>query len=146
MDSEPKDAAIQNATSYLLGIYDICLNEKGQLCEYWLINSESEAKGIIRYAYIEIFSSFVKSPGWFNGATYVDTLSKEATGKFTEIIHEKYKKSVGEYFGKPFLPFLQMSLSLTGIKIYLRQTAASMPLPLGHLPLLKPFSILMVIV
>lgn len=100
MTSEPRETAVQNGTTYLVGIYDIYLNEKGELTKYKLIGSETEAKGIVRYAYVQVYSSFTKSPGWYNGYTYVDTLSKQAIEKFVEITHERYKAATEEYFGE----------------------------------------------
>ncbi|MBR2020947.1 MAG: hypothetical protein IJ939_00790, partial [Clostridia bacterium] len=95
-----KEEAIESGKTYLAGMYDITLNENGELKEYKKIESEDEAKGFVRYAYVEVFSSFNKSPGWYNGGTYVDTLNPEAMRKFVEITHEKYKEAVGEDFGK----------------------------------------------
>jgi hypothetical protein len=37
---------------------------------------------------------------FYNGYTYVDTMNREATQYFIELTHEKYKKSVGQHFGK----------------------------------------------
>jgi hypothetical protein len=37
---------------------------------------------------------------WFNGETYLDTLSEEAVGKFVETTHEHYRREIGEQFGK----------------------------------------------
>lgn len=95
-----KNEAIEKGKTYLAGMYDITLNERGELKEYKKIENEDEAKGFVRYAYVEVFSSFNKSPGWYNGGTYVDTLSPEAMQKFVEITHEKYKEAVGDEFGK----------------------------------------------
>ena len=36
---------------------------------------------------------------WYNGGTYLDTISKEAVGKFIEVTHEKYKSEISEHFG-----------------------------------------------
>lgn len=36
---------------------------------------------------------------WFNGETYVDTLSKDAMAHFIELTHEKYKAKIGDKFG-----------------------------------------------
>lgn len=36
---------------------------------------------------------------FYNGNTYVDTMNREATEKFIELTHEKYKKACGKYFG-----------------------------------------------
>ena len=95
-----KEEAIKNGETYFLGMYDIVLNQNGELEKYSLTDDENKACGIIRYAYIEVYSSFNKSPGWYNGGTYVDTLSKKAMEKFVEITHERYKEAVGAEFGK----------------------------------------------
>ncbi len=36
---------------------------------------------------------------WYNGATYLDTMSAEAVAKFIEVTHEAYRREVGEHFG-----------------------------------------------
>lgn len=36
---------------------------------------------------------------WFNGQTYVDTLSSKAVRRFIDTTHEKYKECVGDSFG-----------------------------------------------
>jgi hypothetical protein len=41
-----------------------------------------------------------KKSSWFNGQTYLDTLSYEAVQKFIEITHEQYHKRLGSHFGK----------------------------------------------
>ncbi len=41
--------------------------------------------------------------GFFNGATDVDRLNREATDEFIRITHEKYKSAVGDLFGKEIL-------------------------------------------
>jgi len=37
---------------------------------------------------------------WFNGASYVDLMNPDSVKYFIKCTHEKYKKAVGEYFGK----------------------------------------------
>jgi hypothetical protein len=37
---------------------------------------------------------------FYNGATYLNTLDRDATQKFIEITHEAYKKANGKHFGK----------------------------------------------
>ena len=46
--------------------------------------------------------SIENSPGtsWFNGYTYLDTLSEEAVAAFIQSTHERYREEVGEHFGK----------------------------------------------
>ena len=41
--------------------------------------------------------------GFYNGYTYVDTLNGEATAKFIELTHEKYRKWFGQRFGKDLI-------------------------------------------
>ena len=40
------------------------------------------------------------SSPWYNGYTYLDTLSAEAVGRFIGVTHEAYRKRVGKHFGK----------------------------------------------
>lgn len=50
----------------------------------------------------QLWLAYVETNGgspWFNGETYVDTLSKEAIGHFIDITHEVYKENVGDKFG-----------------------------------------------
>lgn len=95
---QAKDTAVEQGTTYLLGIYDVILDSRGELAEYHRIENEKDAKGNVWYAYVEVHSSFLKSPGWYNGGTYVDTLNKAALESFVQITHEKYKAAVGEEF------------------------------------------------
>ncbi len=37
---------------------------------------------------------------WYNGFTYLDTLSHEAVGEFIRITHEAYRKHCGRHFGR----------------------------------------------
>lgn len=48
------------------------------------------------YAYLETAEP---SP-WWNNQTYVDTLNPEATARFIEVTHERYREAVGEEFGR----------------------------------------------
>ena len=95
---EPKDITIKNGTTYLLGVYDVVLNKCGELTDFCILKDGDTPKGTVWYAYIEI-NVMGKSPGWFNGETYVDTLNKSAIEKFIEITYEGYKSAVGEDFG-----------------------------------------------
>ncbi len=36
---------------------------------------------------------------WYNGATYLDTMSHEAVRRFIEVTHDAYRERVGEHFG-----------------------------------------------
>lgn len=94
-----KEEAIKCGGIYMIGSYDIVLNDKGELTEYCLHEDRQAAKGTVWYAYCEVFSSFMKTPGWYNGGTYVDTMCKAAMERFVEITHDRYKESVGDLFG-----------------------------------------------
>ncbi len=78
----------------LLAVYDITLTE-GYLTAYRRL-SEGETGDNLWYVYKEIGGSHP----WFGKQAYVDTLNEEATRRFLETTHEKYKEAVGEEFGK----------------------------------------------
>lgn len=96
----PKSEALQKGAPYLLAVFDVTLTDSGELAEYRTVKADVKPKGTLWYACVDVFSSFLKSPGWYNGQTYVDTLNKEAIEKFVEITHERYKEAVGEDFGE----------------------------------------------
>lgn len=93
-DIVPKDKAVEEGKRYFIGAYDIVLDNNGCLVSYDMTGGE--AKGTKWYAYVET----EQPSGWYNGQTYVDTLSKEAMDEFIKITYEGYKKAVGEDFGK----------------------------------------------
>ena len=43
---------------------------------------------------------YAEPNSFYNGATYLNTLDRDATQKFIEITHEAYKKANGDHFGK----------------------------------------------
>ncbi|MHC4591498.1 MAG: glycosyl hydrolase [Planctomycetota bacterium] len=46
------------------------------------------------------FSVVADEPSpWFNGETYLDTMSHEAVRRFIKVTHEAYRERVGEHFG-----------------------------------------------
>ncbi len=50
---------------------------------------------------ILVFSVELQKPReWYNGYTYLDTMSHEAVREFIKVTHEQYKKYCGKYFGK----------------------------------------------
>jgi hypothetical protein len=79
---------------YLLASYDIELDENGCLKSSRMLK-EGESGTNVWYAYVET------NPGspWFNGQTYIDTLSVPAMSKFIESTHEVYKNKIGDKFG-----------------------------------------------
>ena len=91
----PKEA-FEQGKPYYLATFDLCFDKDGYLVSYKKIGRKSRAKGIKRH----VFCRCEPCTDWFNGYTYVDTLSKPATEKFIEITHETYKRCVGDEFDK----------------------------------------------
>jgi hypothetical protein len=48
---------------------------------------------------VYVYSKCAKCSGWYNGQTYVDTLSKEAMRRFIDVTYVPYKEKVGIDFG-----------------------------------------------
>ena len=88
--------SIRQDNGQLLAVYDIILNDDGTLKSYEQIDENAEAKGTKWYAYMECATA----DPWFNNNAYVDTLEPAAIEKFIKTTHEKYKKAVGNHFGK----------------------------------------------
>ncbi len=81
--------------SYLIGIYDIVLDENGYLVSYRKVDSVEDVQGEVWFGYLRVATE----DSWFNNQTYVDTLDKASIERFCEVTHERYKEVVGEYFG-----------------------------------------------
>ncbi|MBQ7177212.1 MAG: hypothetical protein IJS08_07330 [Victivallales bacterium] len=56
-----------------------------------------EPKGKCR---IRFFWRCATKSSWFNGQTYLDTMSKEGVQKFVDVTHEAYLREIGDDFGK----------------------------------------------
>jgi hypothetical protein len=81
----------------LLAAYIIELDENGCLKSSRMLRESeiSTTEGNLWFAFVE-----TDGPNtWYNGETYVDTLSKEAMAHFIELTHEKYKAKIGDKFG-----------------------------------------------
>lgn len=102
-----KETAYLKAETYLLGAYAVTLAEDGTMSAYEKVDttgltleavkaSIQEKGAMARFAYCCAKPALT----WYNGSSYVDTLSKEAIDKFIEATHEKYKESVGDEFDK----------------------------------------------
>ncbi len=92
----PSDIADNEGKTYLLAVYDIILNNKGELQSYSIIDEKACAKGTKWYAFMK---TMPESP-YYNNQTYADTLSKEAIDRFIDVTYNAYKAAVGEEFGK----------------------------------------------
>ncbi len=95
VEAEASAAVKKQGKGTLLAKYDIKLDSDGYLESYLKIPETEQGKNDVWYAYLETAAN---SP-WFNFESYVDTLSKEAMDEFVRITHERYKETVGEYFG-----------------------------------------------
>ena len=95
-DELPPKEALEQGKPYYIATFDIVLDKNGYLESYIKISRRGRAKGIKRH----FFCRCEPCTDWFNGYTYVDTLSKEATRKFLEVTHEVYKNWVGDEFDK----------------------------------------------
>ncbi|MBR5528079.1 MAG: hypothetical protein IKV97_03680 [Clostridia bacterium] len=81
----------------LLACYDVELDENGFLAAYRRVTEdEKNICGTLWRAYMAI----PRSDSWFNGQSYVDTMSREAIKKFIDITYTAYEKTVGNEFGK----------------------------------------------
>jgi len=82
----------------LLARYAIALDGDGCLQNYMRLEEGDEPPSgtQLRYAYLEI-----QNPSdWYNGQSYVDTLSPRAIQEFVQITHERYARALGRQFGK----------------------------------------------
>ena len=85
----------RNGDGYLITCYDVVLDENGYLKTYRQIGENDEAQGTKWYAYLKVHAP---SP-WYNNQTYLDTLNPKAVKRFVEVTHDRYKETIGEYFG-----------------------------------------------
>ena len=92
----PKAEALEAGEPYLLGCYDVILDQEGYLTQYARIGKAEAAAGTKWYAYV----INERESTWFNGQTYIDALDSEAVHSFIDITHERYRQTIGERFGK----------------------------------------------
>ena len=81
---------------YLVATFDVSIAQNGEMVGYKKIEKNTPSKNK-KYFYLE-----QKQGGEprFNYQAYVDTLSKDAIDEFISTTHEKFKKCVGDKFGK----------------------------------------------
>lgn len=81
---------------YCISAYDIVFDQSDRIHGYKTIDTRDFAEGEKWYAYV------LNKPccGYHNGYTYTDTFNPAAVDTFIETTHEKYKREVGELFGK----------------------------------------------
>ena len=85
----------ETGKSYLLGCYDVTLNDDGTIQSYKKIEVDAPACGKKWFAYV----CTPRPSGWYNNQTYIDTLDKESMAEFIRVTYEAYKDAVGEDFG-----------------------------------------------
>lgn len=81
---------------FLLGRYDVCLDNSGFLDSYKLLHDGENAEFEEWFAYMET----ARDNPWYNNQAYMDTLQRGATENFLAITHEAYAQKVGDKFGK----------------------------------------------
>ena len=87
--------SIRQDNGDLLAVYDVILNDKGELVSAKRIGEDDQAQGVKWYAYME----HATADPWFNDCAYVDTLRPEAIDEFIKVTHDEYKRGVGKDFG-----------------------------------------------
>ncbi|MBE6608028.1 MAG: hypothetical protein E7633_05700 [Ruminococcaceae bacterium] len=92
----PISEAVKQGVPYFIAAYDIVLDENGYLASYKKVRRNAKAVGTKWF----VFCVTNNPSDWFNGYTYLDTLSKKAVKKFVELTHETYKAKVGDEFDK----------------------------------------------
>ncbi len=83
-----------------LGLFAVETEGRG-VKSYRKISSPKEAEEgekVLCFRYI-----YMSGDSFYNGYTYADTMNRKATERFIELTHEKYKKSLGDKFGKEII-------------------------------------------
>jgi hypothetical protein len=77
-----------------------CRLEGLSVYEYERINRDTPVEGMENKQILAFSLMEMSKKSIYNGYTYVDTLNKQATEKFIELTHEKYKQNCGDRLGK----------------------------------------------
>ena len=77
----------------------LCLIEEGEIEKFTVLKQYKEVSHEGKDYIIALCSAKDGNPN-FEGKCYVDLLDRETTDVFIQQTHEKYLKSIGEYFGK----------------------------------------------
>lgn len=82
----------------LLARYAVTLDADGCMKEYRRLQTDEACPegAHLRYAYLDMEAA----SDWYNGQTYLDTLSAEAVQEFVNVTHEKYAQALSRDFGK----------------------------------------------
>ena len=95
-DVENAEEFLPKSKYALLACYDIELDDDGCLVSSRLLTPGAAAVHRKWFAYME----YDAPSAWYNGQTYVDTMSKSAISDFLKTTHERYKEVVGGDFGE----------------------------------------------
>ena len=79
----------------LIAVYDIELNQTGELSSYKRIGESESARGFKLYAYEE---TALPDP-WYNNETYLNTLDPASVSEFIKVTYDRYKETISESFG-----------------------------------------------
>ncbi|MFT3786541.1 MAG: hypothetical protein QM770_10290 [Tepidisphaeraceae bacterium] len=85
-------AATRNENGTRIGRYDVTLGD-GRLASYRRLRDGDTGNNI--------WHAYVETPvpnGWFNGATYANTLSRAAIERFLQTTHDRFAEVVGNHF------------------------------------------------
>ncbi len=75
--------------------------ENGMLSDYYPVTHRADVKD--GYTVQVYFVEEMQKSDFYNGFTYLDTLSREATEAFLRSTHELYKRECGDMFGKQLI-------------------------------------------
>ena len=81
-----------------VGRFAILFNEKGEMSDYYSLETGERAKD--GYTVKKILIEHMKGEEFYNGYTYLDTMNRKATEAFLRTTHEKYREKCGDLFGK----------------------------------------------
>ena len=88
--------AAKTGKPFFLAAFDIEFDENGKMLSFAQIERTAQAKHKKKYFFLEQRAG---GEPRYNYQSYVDTMSEQATQKFLEITHEKFKNAVGKDFG-----------------------------------------------
>ncbi len=97
-DFSLKDAEKQEGK--WLGAWSCRLKNKFDIYDLKKVNKETSLKEIRNKKILSFRVVPMESSPFYNGATYVDTMKREATDEYIRLTHEAYKEHCGEHFGK----------------------------------------------